>query len=124
MLFQNPKPFKNPEEITGNTFEVNLKLNPPFIISIRICSEMNLSKIKNVRLNKVNKNEIYIFWMDQFNESRCVQTYQVYFKSTVTGSSWLEITKNKHVPFLNHFFHDLDGVSGEFSELSIMKEQK
>lgn len=47
-------------------------LKAPWILQIRICSDVlpEPEKVHNVRLRKVNKNEVLIFWSESFEKQR------------------------------------------------------
>lgn len=69
---QNPIILSQPTKVVDGKIILNLQLTPPFVISIRICSK-NISKpkrVKNLRLRKVNSEEIIIFWSDAFYHTR------------------------------------------------------
>lgn len=70
----NPLVLSQPAKVTNGKIILNLKLMPPFMIAIRICNK-KISKpkrVNNLRLRKVNSEEIIIFWSDQFYRARYV----------------------------------------------------
>lgn len=71
---QNPRVLSQPSKVSGGTIILNLRLMPPYVISVRICSR-NVNKpkkVSNLRLRKVNSEEIIIFWSDKFYKARSV----------------------------------------------------
>lgn len=65
---QNPMILNEPAKVFNGTIVLNLQLRPPFVITVRICSLNNAKpkKVKNLRLRKINSEEIIIFWSDVF----------------------------------------------------------
>lgn len=69
----NPIILSQPAKIFDGKIILNLQLMPPFVVSIRICSSRNSTlpkKIKNLRLRKVNTEEVIIFWSDASYRAR------------------------------------------------------
>lgn len=69
---QNPMILSQPAKISEGKIILNLQLMPPFVVSIRICSRNSTlpKKIKNLRLRRVNTEEIIIFWSDASYRAR------------------------------------------------------
>lgn len=69
---QNPMILSQPAKVFDGKIILNLKLTPPFVITIRICSKTGpkQKRVKNLRLRKVNTEEIIIFWSDAFYRAR------------------------------------------------------
>lgn len=86
--------------------EFETKLNHPWIILVRICaaSMPPPSKVKNVRIQSIDKNIILILWNDYEypTHERCIRTYKIYYASDPQALQWQLITQNKHVPFLSY----------------------
>lgn len=76
MNFQGPHILRTVSEIHRNNSHLSLHLKAnikqPWIISIRICSELSPqpSQLKNLRIRKVNENEVILFWNEKFTKSR------------------------------------------------------
>lgn len=71
---QHPKILEQPAKLFDGKIILNLQLMQPFVIAIRICSK-NLSepkRVKNLRLRKINTEEIIIFWSDSHSDARLV----------------------------------------------------
>lgn len=133
ILFQGPHILSN-TEIHRNSSHLSIHLNAiikrPWIISVRICSELSSSpsQMKNLRIRKVNENEVLLFWKEQFTISRwhqhvvfclfkeitkvnfslhvfrCTKTYEIFFSPCYWKSKWIHITISKHVPFMSYHF--------------------
>ncbi|XP_063704831.1 alpha-L-iduronidase isoform X2 [Culicoides brevitarsis] len=90
------------------------------IILIRACEEGTPAPIKihEIRLTKVTEDEVLIIWSDKFYEERCILTYQVYFQGKKDGK-WEEITKNRHVPFMNFQFRAKNATLGCYKVRSV-----
>lgn len=70
---QNPKILDDSEVIKKSedlVFRYSLKA--PWILQIRICSDLisEPEKVRNVRVRKVNENEVLIFWSESFVKDR------------------------------------------------------
>lgn len=63
---QNPIILSQPAKVHEGKIILNLSLMPPFVIAIRVCSKNvpEPKKPRNLRLRKVNSEEILIFWSD------------------------------------------------------------
>lgn len=120
-------------DINRNNTHISLHMDAiikrPWIISIRICSDLLPipSRMKLLRIRRVNANEVILFWKDTFTRSRwdlffyvkesscnycncrCTKTYEIYFLPRRGKSNWINITVNKHVPFMSyHFAPDME----------------
>lgn len=104
-MLDKPRVFKKP-----TTVNVEIKLHHPWVILVRICaiSLPHPSKVKNVRIHKIDQNTIFITWRDAYiNYKRCIQTYEIYYKQNIDDDNeqWRSITQNKHIPFLSYYYH-------------------
>lgn len=63
---QNPIVLSQPAKVHDGKIILNLSLMPPIVVSIRICSENvpAAKKVRNLRIRKVNSEEILLFWSD------------------------------------------------------------
>lgn len=71
---QNPMILEQPAKVYNGTIVLNLQLTEPFVVAIRICRR-NISrprKVTNLRLRRINSEEILVFWSDSFYHSRLV----------------------------------------------------
>jgi L-iduronidase len=71
-IAHNPMIFEQPAKVVDGKIVLNLQLTQPFVISVRICSKnvQTPKRVKNLRLKKINSEEIIIFWSDSFYHSR------------------------------------------------------
>ena len=71
---QNPVIIEEPTKVVDGKIFINSQLTEPFIISVRICSKnINISRrVFNLRLRKVNEQEIILFWSDKSERKRLV----------------------------------------------------
>lgn len=71
-MSQNPLILNQPAEVSNRTIIINLQLMTPFVLTVRICSANGQKprKVKNLRLRKINSEEIIIFWSDAFYRAR------------------------------------------------------
>lgn len=72
---QNPMILSQPAKVSAGRIILSLELRPPFVVSIRICSR-NLpapKRVTNLRLRKVNSEEILLFWSESFYRTRWVE---------------------------------------------------
>jgi L-iduronidase len=79
---QGPFILEQPTKVFGDQLILNYKLTQPFVVAIRICSR-NIpapKKVSNLRVIKLNFEEIIIFWSDKFYKSRCIKTYEIFFR--------------------------------------------
>lgn len=69
---QNPMVLNQPAKFVDGKIVLNMQLMPPFVLSIRICSEnvRKPRKVKNLRLRQINTEEIIIFWSEAFYYAR------------------------------------------------------
>lgn len=102
---------KTAKEVATVNFEIK-NLVHPWIVLVRICavSIKQPSKIKNVRIKKIDQETILITWNDKehTNYKRCIQTYEIYYSSNIDdeeNGQWQLITQNDHVPFLSYCYH-------------------
>ena len=68
----NPMVLSPPKKVVDGKIFMSFQLRPPFVMAIRICSK-NIEKpkeVKNLRIRKVNSEEILIFWSDAFYRER------------------------------------------------------
>ncbi|CAG9806028.1 unnamed protein product [Chironomus riparius] len=106
---QGPFTFEEPSKIVNGKFVVNQQLKEPFVVNIRICSKnaKNSNRIQNLRIRKINDQEIILFWTDSVIFQRCTKTYEIYFKY---GSHPYKLLSLGHIPFLYHQFkHTIPG---------------
>lgn len=99
---QNPMILSQPAKFVDGKIILGLQLMAPFILSIRICSE-NVRKprrVKNLRLRRINTEEIIIFWSEAFYYARCIKTYEIFFK--YSDNEGYQQIETKHIPFLYH----------------------
>jgi L-iduronidase len=63
---QNPIVLSQPAKVNDGKIILNLSLMPPIVVSIRICGENvpTARKVRNLRLRKINSEEILLFWSD------------------------------------------------------------
>ena len=123
---ENPIILEQPTKVVDGKITFNSHLYLPFVISIRICSHKirRPRKVNNLRLRIVNTQEILLFWSDVFYKSRCIKTYEIFFK--YSNENYHKIETN-HIPFLYHQLqHTTPGcfkvrskdMFGRFSKLS------
>lgn len=69
---QNPMILEQPAKVFDGKILLNLKLMPPFVVAVRVCSKnvKATRRVENLRLRKINSEEILIFWSDSFYRSR------------------------------------------------------
>lgn len=106
---QGPFAFEEPFNVVDGKFIVNQQLQEPFVVNIRVCSKkiINSSRIQNLRIRKVNNEEIILFWTDNFSFQRCTKSYEIYFKY---GNDSYKLLSFGHIPFLYHQFkHTIPG---------------
>lgn len=106
---QNPIILAQPAKVFGGKIILNLQLTPPFVAAIRICSKnvKKPKKIENLRLRKVNTEEILLFWSESAYHGRCIKTYEIFFKYSTDTYHQIE---TGHLPFLYHQFkHTIPG---------------
>lgn len=106
---QGPFVFKEPFKVSNGKLIINEQLKKPFVVNIRVCSKniKNSSRIRNLRILKINIEELILFWNDSFNFQRCLKTYEIYFKN---GSDPYKQLPLGHIPFLYHQFrHTISG---------------
>lgn len=62
----NPRVLEQPAKVSDGKIILNLQLMQPFVVTIRICSKHVTipKKVGNLRLRKINSEEIIIFWSD------------------------------------------------------------
>lgn len=78
---QNPMILEQPAKVYEGRIILNLQMMPPFVITVRICSK-NVKipkKVTNLRLKKVNSEEILLFWSDSFYKSRFAECFWKFF---------------------------------------------
>lgn len=96
------------------TINFKYKLHHPWIILVRICA-MSIpapSKVKNVRIHKIDQNAILIAWNDsEYNNKRCIQTYEIFYKHKI-DEQWRSIAHNKHISFLSYVHHSSEPLQG------------
>jgi L-iduronidase len=69
---QHPVILEQPSKVVNGKIFLNVQLMEPYVIAIRICSK-NISipkKVNNLRIRKINQQEIIIFWSDALYRSR------------------------------------------------------
>ncbi|CRL01954.1 CLUMA_CG015068, isoform A [Clunio marinus] len=99
---QDPTILVNPTKVVDGKIILNLRLMRPFVVVIRICDK-NVTKPKkvfNLRLRRINSEEIVLFWSDSFYKERCLKTYEIFFKYLI-DDDYKQI-ETRHIPFLNH----------------------
>uniref|UniRef100_A0A8D8IAC4 Alpha-L-iduronidase n=1 Tax=Culex pipiens TaxID=7175 RepID=A0A8D8IAC4_CULPI len=82
-----------------------LSLRVPWVVNMRFCSEKTKpTRIVNVRIRKVNSDEVAIFWSDAVEQlsSRCILTYEVWHRNNDT--EWKQVNKDNHTPFMFYQF--------------------
>lgn len=65
--FQTPMIIEQPTKVSEGKIFINTRLMEPFVIAVRICSS-NVKppkRVYNLRLRKINKQEIMLFWSDK-----------------------------------------------------------
>ncbi|KAG4070034.1 hypothetical protein HA402_013694 [Bradysia odoriphaga] len=84
----------------------NAIIQQPWIISIRICGERlpEPSQPKNLRIRRVNDNEVVLFWKEKFTKSRCTKTFEIFFSPENWNKKWINLTAKQHVPFFSYHF--------------------
>lgn len=70
---QNPMIIEQPTKVVDGKIFINTQLMEPFVIAVRICSKnVNTPKrVYNLRLRKINAQEIILFWSDKNYRKRC-----------------------------------------------------
>lgn len=68
----NPMILSQPAKVFNGTIILSFQLMPPFVLTVRICSINNAKpkKVVNLRLRRVNSEEIIIFWSDANYKAR------------------------------------------------------
>lgn len=99
---------------------IDIPVRQSSVILIRACEDLipPPMKIQRIRLRKVTENEVLILWSDEFYEERCILTYQIFFQS-YKDRNWEEITKDRHVPFMNFQYRAANATTGCFKIRSI-----
>ncbi|XP_058461976.1 alpha-L-iduronidase [Malaya genurostris] len=101
-LLQFPSILRGPEIIPANSKSITLKLNlrAPWIVTVRLCSEMvpEPHQVTNIRIRKIYRNEVMIFWSEKPSKTRCIVGYEVWFYTDLTR--WVQINLGLHTPFL------------------------
>lgn len=74
---QNPMILEQPAKVYDGKIILNLQMMPPFVIAVRICSRNVKApkKVENLRLRKVNSEEILLIWSDSFYKSRFAEYF-------------------------------------------------
>lgn len=118
-MFKGPHMLHKPRVLEGlTTISFEFKLHHPWIILVRICTISNPvpSKIKNVRIQKIDQNTILIAWMENqyINNKRCTQTYEILYTNQIEEDKqqWRSITQNKHIPYLSFVFQTSEPLQG------------
>lgn len=65
--FSTPMIIEQPRRIVDGNIFINTRLMEPFVIAVRICSRniKTPTRVYNLRLRKINNQEIMLFWSDK-----------------------------------------------------------
>lgn len=126
----NPLLIEKPTKVAEGKIVLNLQLMPPYIVSIRICkkSKAEIAKISNLRVRRVNNEEIAIFWFQEILSQNCVKSFEIFFKYA-EGEDFKQL-ETPHIPFLHHqLHHKIPGCfkvrsRNMFNEVSEFSKQK
>ncbi|XP_052902702.1 alpha-L-iduronidase [Anopheles moucheti] len=118
-----------------SSIDISLSLRGPWIVSIRVCSEDHTApgRVQNVRIREVFRDEVLIYWKlstGKHPKCRCIQTYEVWYKSTVFRTSafenglkqidkrkWRHINMAQHTPFMFYqYASNMSFRAGEHNE--------
>lgn len=87
-----------------------LKSSNTSVILIRACEDTipPPKQVQNIRIKEVTVDEVLILWADSSYNDRCILTYQIFFRPK--SNKWTDITKDRHVPFMNFQYRAQDPV--------------
>ncbi|XP_055854835.1 alpha-L-iduronidase [Episyrphus balteatus] len=100
---------------------VNLPIRSPWVVHVRMCSDLTPSPHRPQRLHiySITSKEILLIWKEKYAPTRCVVTYQVWFLR-LNGTTRQEITAGWHTPFLSfHFAPEDRNVKGTYAVRSV-----
>ncbi|XP_055384565.1 alpha-L-iduronidase [Condylostylus longicornis] len=110
---QGPKVFENRVILSEEKIlKIKYNLNAPWVGLIRICNldRKKLTEPKNIRILKLTKGEVLIFW-EYYGDNNCIKTFEIKFKpmknenildtnmNLKKDKSWIPISRGWRVPF-------------------------